>query len=529
MCWSFFWKLSSLTTCLIFFLTTITITKDVKQLSQQVLQSKQYASKHSKYNSHSVHHVNPSDSLLNQLKNTSTKIGRVGQINYLGRWTSPKESQFNFLHRNGGLSLISLNTPSENILEIDFHFFDGQYLNNDDLCLSLFWNVKDPSIISIKESLMVFTSHHFSVETKLCDLIISTEFVNKFDGSYISIESDDISQVAINGSLRSSECGIELIFVADPYTYSDSTMILWFVLWTCVHLVSVIPYYRFDSKLNLFTSVNFMSVIMIFLYEVSFALTLTARTKVSSRLFVEFFGLFVLILSVCKLIYFYRNTELGFLFAKIRNQTNLIKCVFILLSNLVVLGCYFLFAIANVYFIFILNILFFYPVIQIYSNCISKNRETCFIWWVHPVIFLHPLLITTYYNAYPNMFRIQPHYISIVCLWLQTILLLVIMFCQKKYGRMCLIPKQLRPGYFDYYCRFADHPEVKGDSCSFCKCRLDLDSEYQDDTVEESLVLREKFIKTQCEHVYHVTCFKEVFDESAKCTICNQKLAPFYD
>eukprot|EP01126_Amoeba_proteus_P025252 TRINITY_DN2522_c0_g1_i13.p1 TRINITY_DN2522_c0_g1~~TRINITY_DN2522_c0_g1_i13.p1 ORF type:complete len:389 (+),score=51.15 TRINITY_DN2522_c0_g1_i13:428-1594(+) len=154
-----------------------------------------------------------------------------------------------------------------------------------------------------------------------------------------------------------------------------------------------------------------------------------------------------------------------------------------------------------------------YPLLQIFHNSYYGCENSVPIKYILVTCFSR-LAIPLYFLVCPtNVLSLEPNEKFAFFLVLWTVVQVLILLAQDKFGPQFFVPSWMKPWRYNYWKPVS---LAENEECVICKCEIE--------------VVGSKLMTTPCHHVFHEQCLTQWFESKLECPLCRASLPPpFHD
>ena len=464
-------------------------------------------------------------------------VGPFASLLYQGTWQSTMSVQNDFIHSNNGMIMMAFFYSSNKAKKLTFifEFFESEMLEDRnilaDFDLGFSGNKETPLQGSAEKVRVAMGDMIFSEEgSSECDLSASLSLYNS-KGNLIDIDTKDVSDIIIEGSITSKRCNIQLDFKVQPSYIMIWEIITFSIIMSGAVIFGFIPLYRALASNDLsgisnISDLTFLMNIMIEIMLITINMTIAMRILPSYFEFLTLITMFYMISILFKIRFYLHIFEIRINSNNADIQTiNRLKSFFLIKF---VIACVIAVTLADFFIIHyhLFFILFLYPLLQIYHNCFNVIRKNCFRWDIHFLLILpqavYPFCIRSAGFSFLHFHQDFKFGVILACM---VVIQLSIMYLQKLFGSNFFLPKFLIPNYFEYKHKLKNLADADSINCPICFIPIGENPETGED-LDKKLVSK-YYMETPCKHQFHESCLKRWMEQKLVCPCCRMKIPPF--
>lgn len=480
--------------------------------------------------------------IIKKFKNLSKykgipRFGKICQNRYIGIWNSKSKNQNQFIFSEIGKIQINLSISPGNSILLQLLIFEKIYQDSRFMKSETKFQIQDTvnSKVVISDSFLI-RKHKIiflASDTQTCTLTLALNLRNKQTREPMKFISNDIKNIEIYGNITSRQCQIDLDFKINTFPTFHSEGISFMIvtlIFQCVSLFILIRIIQRNVEAHLLLLDRWILYIHMSLdFGIfCFCLFFSMNYLPQYAFYLSLIGITYLISFLVKSILCWKQYKFDHhRNAHLYSQTQKNRVCFAIINMIcLIFGLVFglVFFQLNTFYV----LFFMFPLFQIIKNCFSESRENYFVYWIHISVFLAYLPFVFFIKGYRSFFDLNyfPYLFPLTCF--QMSFFLVFLFLQKKYGRFYFIPKCIRPGYYQYKRRLLKNSKNHLESCSICLSNLgEIPGLLETDNEKEEKLLPTKFMKTPCNHHFHINCLEDWMKYNKVCPLCKTSLPSF--
>ena len=465
--------------------------------------------------------------------------GAVTQILYEGTWTSKQTAQNNYLFSFEGRFLGMLSIEENNVARFIFQLYTNRYIDTPTIVSNISFKLSDSELNQFSHEAKAAISKENNLfrsdGQENCNIQIDFCMQKKDSKQPMTINSDDVANVQIFGSILSPDCFIDLMFEGEVSIPEYAKALLFTLFQILFSGLGILPLYRIASANNSARMLILSEWSFLFNIMVDFVLVVI-NLRFSIKILVEYFEFLTVItlflmFSILFKVKFYINAyDFRSLNCGLSQQEHSRRKLFFILKFT---AFSFFFVSCGTFFIeyeFLFYLLFCSPLFQVWHNVTSVSQSNCFLWSVHPLLSFSQVLYPIVMKGLRfSFFKLTPvPYFSYV-LVLQLLFCMSIFLLQKIFGATFFLPRFLIPNYYNYSRKFADHPADANLSCPICFNRLIQNgfAPCNDEAHKKNeLFLLKEYLMTPCGHKFHHSCLASWMEQKLICPFCRTKIPP---